>query len=522
MPGGFMTVSCHNSPAEKDSGVIWANHPWRGNANNAVRPGVLHAFDAADIKTPIWSSRKKPHTDTDPATKVATQTVNVAQDDVGNFAKFCCPTVANGHVYQASMGGIQQLDDSQKLLNQTTKCTPAIVGLKHKLLLAWTSSLDGSVKTLTSTEDNSSTSNGQTTTWSSGLTWNSGSAQTVPGASSQLQPSLASDIASETAYLAWTDKSSGTVMLSRRGKDEKWSVAKNLQKKSSFGPAITYGRNTLLVAWVEDSGLINVMGWVGSQWKQPSQITAVTDLNLRPHSSSRPYLAFNQFAETETFVLAWSDKTKGLLNFLEFTDVTTLQTAHTVTINETPPVLDPTPKYDSPQQPPDRLSASNPPPSASRYGIAIDFLPGHSNEGKPIGVPIIAYVSEFNYSQIKKREFKSWNAINTAVSDDSSLLSLNHFSTHYRMYYDTDTGQKACDGVALAHYMGKVFVAWVFDKSDPTNEWYLTENNINEGARPEGIVDDYCVNVGVLSRGSVAVYGLNQKPIAPATTTGSK
>ena len=83
MPGGFITTSSNGTQA--GTGIVWINLPYSGDANQAVVPGVLRAFDASDLTHELWNSRS-----------------NAANDDFGNFAKFCPPTVANGKVYMAS------------------------------------------------------------------------------------------------------------------------------------------------------------------------------------------------------------------------------------------------------------------------------------------------------------------------------------------------------------------------------------------------------------------------------------
>lgn len=83
MPGGFLAVTSDgNKPG---TGIIWASHPYDDNANWRTVPGILQAFDATDIRKELWSSKKNP-----------------SRDDLGMFAKFCCPTVANGKVYMAT------------------------------------------------------------------------------------------------------------------------------------------------------------------------------------------------------------------------------------------------------------------------------------------------------------------------------------------------------------------------------------------------------------------------------------
>jgi hypothetical protein len=83
MPGGFLSVSSDGNA--DGTGILWASIPFSGDANQAVQPGVLRAFDATDITRPeLWNSKN------DPA------------DDCGNYGKFSAPTVANGKVYLAS------------------------------------------------------------------------------------------------------------------------------------------------------------------------------------------------------------------------------------------------------------------------------------------------------------------------------------------------------------------------------------------------------------------------------------
>jgi hypothetical protein len=94
MPGAMLSISANGQ--KPGTAIIWASHPYQGNANNAVVPGILQAFDANSISVDnqgiprlkeLWNSR-----------------MNANRDDIGKFAKFCCPTIANGKVYMASFG----------------------------------------------------------------------------------------------------------------------------------------------------------------------------------------------------------------------------------------------------------------------------------------------------------------------------------------------------------------------------------------------------------------------------------
>src|ERR1700730_9073071 len=89
MPGGMLTVSCNRHIA--GSAIVWALHPTAGNANHATVAGTLQAYKADDLREPIWSSNHDPR----------------GTDDLGDFAKFCPPIVANGKVYVATFS--QQL-----------------------------------------------------------------------------------------------------------------------------------------------------------------------------------------------------------------------------------------------------------------------------------------------------------------------------------------------------------------------------------------------------------------------------
>ena len=82
MPGGFMTLSAKGD--DRSSGVLWVAMPLADNANKQVVRGVLRALDASDISKPeLWDSESTGH----------------PNDRLGQFAKFCPPTVANGKVY---------------------------------------------------------------------------------------------------------------------------------------------------------------------------------------------------------------------------------------------------------------------------------------------------------------------------------------------------------------------------------------------------------------------------------------
>ena len=82
-PGGILALSAQGT--NSGSAILWASHQLAGDANQQVRPGILHAYDARDVGMELWNSDQAG-----------------ARDAVGNFAKFVPPTVANGKVYLAT------------------------------------------------------------------------------------------------------------------------------------------------------------------------------------------------------------------------------------------------------------------------------------------------------------------------------------------------------------------------------------------------------------------------------------
>lgn len=78
MPGAMLSLSANGAT----NGIVWANLPWQGDANQNIVPGVLRALDANDLSKELWNSQQL-----------------ASRDAFGLFAKFSCPTIANGKVY---------------------------------------------------------------------------------------------------------------------------------------------------------------------------------------------------------------------------------------------------------------------------------------------------------------------------------------------------------------------------------------------------------------------------------------
>jgi Legume lectin domain/PQQ enzyme repeat len=82
MPGGFLSISANGGT----NGILWASTPYLANANSAVVQGVLYAFDADTLQL-LWSDKQ-----------------NDSRDEVGLFAKYVPPVVANGKMYVPTFG----------------------------------------------------------------------------------------------------------------------------------------------------------------------------------------------------------------------------------------------------------------------------------------------------------------------------------------------------------------------------------------------------------------------------------
>jgi hypothetical protein len=78
--GAILSVSSNG--AQDGTGIVWAAYAMSGDAEHAVSPGILRAFDANDVSKELWNSQQ-----------------NGLRDPAGTYAKFSAPTIANGHVY---------------------------------------------------------------------------------------------------------------------------------------------------------------------------------------------------------------------------------------------------------------------------------------------------------------------------------------------------------------------------------------------------------------------------------------
>jgi len=79
--GPALSVSSNGS--KSGTGILWASSPLTA-ASGQLAQGALYAFDASDVTKILWNSN------------------NTIADRPGAFAKFCAPTVVDGHVYLAT------------------------------------------------------------------------------------------------------------------------------------------------------------------------------------------------------------------------------------------------------------------------------------------------------------------------------------------------------------------------------------------------------------------------------------
>ena len=94
MPGGFLAVSANGN----SNGILWASTPYNGDAVHQSVQGVLYAFNA-DTLSLLWTDK-----------------TNDARDEIGMFAKYVPPVVANGKVYVPNFGPVGNTDGTGNLV----------------------------------------------------------------------------------------------------------------------------------------------------------------------------------------------------------------------------------------------------------------------------------------------------------------------------------------------------------------------------------------------------------------------
>lgn len=94
MPGGFTSISANG----KTNGIVWASTPFNDNAVHKPVPGVLYAFNA-DTLALLWSDKQQD-----------------ARDEIGFFAKYVPPTIANGRLFIPAWGPLGVADGTGQLV----------------------------------------------------------------------------------------------------------------------------------------------------------------------------------------------------------------------------------------------------------------------------------------------------------------------------------------------------------------------------------------------------------------------
>jgi hypothetical protein len=77
-------LSISSNQNQTGSGIVWAVKPAADPGHQTVS-ATLYAFDANNLSHELWDSNQ-----------------NASRDALGNYAKFCPPTIANGKVYMAT------------------------------------------------------------------------------------------------------------------------------------------------------------------------------------------------------------------------------------------------------------------------------------------------------------------------------------------------------------------------------------------------------------------------------------
>lgn len=274
MPGGFLTVS---ADAGQD-GILWAAHPWNKDLNQSIGEGVLRAFDALTLRE-LWNSRQ-----------------NRVRDDYGNFAKFCPPTVANGKVYMATMGGLSH----KTTLGETALGGPAMINRNNTdLVLGWTGTDNPSHLNVIFSTD--------------GLNWVN--KVTIPNETTPNAVALAFDPAANRTFIAWTGRDSShslNVMSSQDSALHNWGNKHTLNERSNHGPALLMFNGRLFLAWTGTDNRLNV------KWSTDLGATWQNKRTLNETSPTEPALAvFNG-----KLILMWNGTdSANRLNFIESSDL---------------------------------------------------------------------------------------------------------------------------------------------------------------------------------------------------------
>jgi hypothetical protein len=207
MPGGFLSISADGGKA--GTGLVWAFHPYQGNANQKLVDGILRVYDASDLRIERWNSRQ-----------------DLDRDDLGPYPKFTWPTVARGRVYAPSFSALT----GRVLLDALSESGPALAaGPGGKLYVAWTG-IDGRLGLAAS-------ANGRT--FPDKVTV--GESETAAGG-----PALAGD--EGALFLSFVDRQ-GRVHLGRSQGLSRDFAPLAVDATSAAAPALAVGGGRVVLAW---------------------------------------------------------------------------------------------------------------------------------------------------------------------------------------------------------------------------------------------------------------------------------
>jgi len=214
MPGGFLSISANGAAA--GTGIVWAALPLSQDAASNIVPGVLRAFDAADVSNELWNSQAD------------------CRNQVGSFAKYVPPTVANGRVYLSTYsntllvyGLLNESPATNTKLSGTVACTSATVDISSVGDIDWAiwpnyvhkSSGGAKISNYTvlgSGVPQTSANAGRIVTWTDGTPTISGSASTgvsVQGNGNGFQITAPADTTARTLYVYVTGTDSSGKLI---------------------------------------------------------------------------------------------------------------------------------------------------------------------------------------------------------------------------------------------------------------------------------------------------------------------
>ena len=185
--GPSMTISANGLTA--GTGIVWAAYEPTGIADGGAHPGILRAFDAANVSRELWNSNQD------------------ARDFSGSWAKFSPPIVANGKVYLPTFDNI--LNVYGLLPGGATMAATTGASQSATVNAAFTTALQATVK-----DASNNPLTGVTVTFAAPTT---GASATFSGSGTVTAVTNASGVATATAMTANSQAGSYAVTASAAG-----------------------------------------------------------------------------------------------------------------------------------------------------------------------------------------------------------------------------------------------------------------------------------------------------------------